>query len=245
VKTAIVTGASSGIGEACARALAEMDWTVYLVARRVDRITKIADEIKGFALGLDVTKVEDHDLADVKSCDLLVNCAGGALGIDKVENASIEDWTTMFNTNVIGTLRMTQIMLPRLIESQGCVINITSTAALGGYEGGSGYCAAKGAQRAMTQSLRLELKGTPIRITEVLPGMVHTPEFSLNRFRGDSEKANAVYEDIDRPLTGDDVAKVVAGIADLPSHINVDEIVVRPVAQRGQYALHRGDLNWK
>ena len=244
LKTAVITGASSGIGEACARILSSMDWNIVLIARRADRIQKIADEIGGQALSLDVTQVNKNDLDFVKKCDLLINCAGGALGLEKVEDAAVEDWSLMYNTNVLGTLKMTQALLPKLIEAQGCVINVTSTAAQGGYEGGGGYCAAKSAQRSLTQALRLEMKGVPIRITEVLPGMVYTPEFSLNRFRGDSEKAEAVYQGVDRPLTGEDVAQVVANVVSLPSHINIDEIVVRPVAQRGQYALHRGSLNW-
>ncbi|WP_196160752.1 SDR family NAD(P)-dependent oxidoreductase [Reinekea sp. G2M2-21] len=244
MKTAVITGASTGIGEACARTLAASGWQVVLVARRAERIAKIADELQGLALPLDVTNVTKDDFEAVEQCDLLINCAGGALGLDQVDSYSAEDWSTMFDRNVIGTLKMTQALLPRIIEAQGCIINITSTAALGGYEGGSGYCAAKSAQRALTQSLRLEMKGKPIRITEVLPGMVYTPEFSLNRFNGDEAKAKAVYEGVDRPLTGEDVAEVVASIAHLPPHVNIDEIVVRPVAQRGQYALHRGELGW-
>jgi NADP-dependent 3-hydroxy acid dehydrogenase YdfG len=183
-------------------------------------------------------------LVQISECDLLVNCAGGAIGLDAVDRASAEDWTNMFNSNVLGTLLMTQLMLPRLIASQGAIVNITSTAALASYEGGGGYCAAKSAQRALTHSLRLEMKGVPVRITEVLPGMVHTPEFSLKRFRGDAERVNAIYEDVDRPLSADDVAQVVAWVADQPAHVNVDEIVVRPVAQRAQHALFRGNLGW-
>ncbi|MBJ7263146.1 MAG: SDR family NAD(P)-dependent oxidoreductase [Burkholderiaceae bacterium] len=245
MKTAVITGASSGIGEACARLLARNGWNVFLVARRRDRLENIACEINGHAIVMDVTKAQEGNLRLVTHCDLLVNCAGGALGMNAVGEASADDWTNMFNTNVLGTLRMIQLLLPRLIESQGCVMNITSTAALGGYERGGGYCAAKSAQRALTQSLRLEMKGIPVRITEVLPGMVCTPEFSLNRFRGDFEKAKAVYENVDRPLTADDVAQVVVGVASLPAHVNVDEIVVRPVAQRAQHALFRGDLRWR
>jgi len=244
LKTAVITGASSGIGEACARLLARSGWKVFLVARRRERLENIAREIHGHAIILDVTKAKEDDIALVNRCDLLVNCAGGALGIDSVGQANAEDWTNMFNTNVLGTLRMTQLLLPRLIASQGCIINITSTAALGGYEGGGGYCAAKSAQRALTQSLRLEMKGVPIRITEVLPGMVHTPEFALNRFGGDVERVKAVYENVDRPLSAEDIAQVVATVAALPAHVNVDEIVVRPVAQRAQHALFRGNLGW-
>ncbi|MCP1446213.1 NADP-dependent 3-hydroxy acid dehydrogenase YdfG [Pseudomonas sp. GGS8] len=244
MKTAVVTGASSGIGEACARTLARSGWRVFLVARRGDRLEQIADETGGRAIVLDVTQAREEDLGQICECDLLVNCAGGAIGLDAVDTASAEDWTNMFNSNVLGTLRMTQLLLPRLIASQGAIINITSTAALASYEGGGGYCAAKGAQRALTQSLRLEMKGVPVRITEVLPGMVHTPEFSLNRFRGDAERVSALYKDVDRPLSADDVAQVVAWVADQPAHVNVDEIVVRPVAQRAQHALFRGSLGW-
>lgn len=245
MKTAVITGASSGIGEACARLLAGGGWKVFLVARRRERLENIAREINGRAIVVDVTKAQEIDIGPVTHCDLLVNCAGGALGLDAVGQANADDWANMFNTNVLGTLRMTQLLLPRLVESQGCIMNITSTAALAGYEGGGGYCAAKSAQRALTQSLRLEMKGVPVRITEVLPGMVNTPEFALNRLRGDAEKARAVYENVDRPLTANDIAQVVVGVANLPAHVNVDEIVVRPVAQRAQHALFRGDLRWR
>jgi NADP-dependent 3-hydroxy acid dehydrogenase YdfG len=214
------------------------------VARRGDRLERIAGKTGGHAIVLDVTQAREEDLVQISECDLLVNCAGGAIGLDAVDTASAEDWTNMFNSNVLGTLRMTQLLLPRLIASQGAIVNITSTAALASYEGGGGYCAAKGAQRALTQSLRLEMKGVPVRITEVLPGMVHTPEFSLNRFRGDAERVSALYKDVDRPLSADDVAQVVAWVADQPAHVNVDEIVVRPVAQRAQHALFRGSLGW-
>jgi NADP-dependent 3-hydroxy acid dehydrogenase YdfG len=214
------------------------------VARRGDRLEQIAGETGGHAIVLDVTQAREEDLVQISECDLLVNCAGGAIGLDAVDRASAEDWTNMFNSNVLGTLLMTQLMLPRLIASQGAIINITSTAALASYEGGGGYCAAKSAQRALTHSLRLEMKGVPVRITEVLPGMVHTPEFSLKRFHGDAERVNAIYEDVDRPLSADDVAQVVAWVADQPAHVNVDEIVVRPVAQRAQHALFRGSLGW-
>ncbi|MFC7088197.1 SDR family oxidoreductase [Halomonas salifodinae] len=244
MKTAVISGASSGIGEACARLLAEFGWEVFLVARRRDRLDEIASEINGHAIDLDVTKASVEDFKCVRTCDLLVNCAGGAFGVDVVEEADVDDWVKMYNVNVLGTLRLTQIFLPRLIESQGCVINITSTAALGGYEGGAGYCAAKSAQRALTQSLRLEMKGEPVRITELLPGMVHTPEFSLNRLQGDADRASAVYKDVDRPLTAEDVAQVVLMVSNLPPHVNIDELVVRPVAQRAQHALFRGALNW-
>jgi NADP-dependent 3-hydroxy acid dehydrogenase YdfG len=224
--------------------LASRGWRVFLVARRGDRLERIAGKTGGHAIVLDVTQAREEDLVQISECDLLVNCAGGAIGLDAVDTASAEDWTNMFNSNVLGTLRMTQLLLPRLIASQGAIVNITSTAALASYEGGGGYCAAKGAQRALTQSLRLEMKGIPVRITEVLPGMVHTPEFSLNRFRGDAERVSALYKDVDRPLSADDVAQVVAWVADQPAHVNVDEIVVRPVAQRAQHALFRGSLGW-
>ena len=244
MKTAVITGASSGIGAACATLLADAGWEVYLVARRKDRLQEIAQKIHGHVITVDVATVQKLDLDEVNQCDLLVNCAGGALGLDSVSDANPDDWLRMYQMNVIGTLRMTQLLLSRLIASQGSVINITSTAALGGYEGGGGYCAAKSAQKALTQSLRLEMCGVPVRITEILPGMVKTSEFSLNRFRGNTEKADKVYENIDRPLTAEDIAEVVLWVSSLPAHVNVDEIVVRPVAQRGQYAVYRGQLHW-
>lgn len=244
MRKAVISGASSGIGEACARLLAGSGWDVFLVARRRDRLDRIATETRAHVIELDVTKATEEDFQQVEKCDLLVNCAGGAFGVDVVAEADVDDWKKMYNVNVLGTLCMTQVLLPRLVESQGCIINITSTAALGGYEGGAGYCAAKSAQRALTQSLRLEMKGKPVRITELLPGMVYTPEFSLNRLRGDADKASSVYKDVDRPLTAEDVAQVVLMVAGLPPHVNIDELVVRPVAQRAQHALFRGDLHW-
>lgn len=247
MRTAVITGASSGIEEACGRTLASRGWRVFPIARRGDRPERIAGETGGQAIVLDLIQVPEEDFAEVANCDLLVNCASGALDLDAIGTATAEDLTNMFNNNVLGTLRITQLLLPRLMASQGCILNTTSTAAIAGYEGGGGYCAGKGAQRVLTQSLRLEMTGVPVRITEVLPGIVHTLEFSFNRFRDDAERGNAIYEHVDRPLSAEDVAHVVALIAELPAHISVDEIVVRPVAQRPQHAQHaffRYSLGW-
>lgn len=175
MRTAVITSASSGIGAACARRLAKQGWTTVLLARRRERLEIVAVETGGQVLVADVTTITNGGLARVSRCDLLINCAGGAIGIDPVAQASADDWSAMFDGNVLGVLRLTQLLLPRLVAAQGHVVNVTSKAALGGYEGGGGYCAAKSAARALTQSLRLELIGTPVRITEVLPGMVHTP----------------------------------------------------------------------
>ena len=245
-RTAVVTGASSGIGAAIATRLADDGFHVVLVARRADRITELAQRIGGTDVVADVT---DPDLASRFadrdwSCDVLVNCAGGALGADPVGSGNLADWQAMYDTNVLGTVRTIQVFLDELLERQGTIVNISSTAALAGYEGGAGYCAAKSGVRALTQSLRLELAGKPVRVIEILPGMVRTEEFAVNRFKGDADKAASVYAGVDRPLTADDVARCVAFACGLPAHVNIDEMVVRPVAQAAQHKVHRESLNW-
>ncbi|MBT0773321.1 SDR family NAD(P)-dependent oxidoreductase [Kineosporia sp. J2-2] len=246
VRTAVVTGASSGIGAAIATRLAGDGYRVVLVARRRERIGELAAALGGIAVAADVT---DPDVARRFAgrdwrCDVLVNCAGGALGAEPVGTGAVADWSAMYDVNVLGTVRMLQTFLDDLLERQGAVINISSTAALAGYEGGAGYCAAKSGVRALTQSLRLELAGKPVRVVEILPGMVHTDEFALNRFRGDAGRAQAVYQGVDRPLTADDVARCVSFACGLPSHVNIDEMIVRPVAQAAQHKVHRERLHW-
>ena len=229
MRTAVITGASSGIGAATARALAGEGYRTVLGARRLDRLEALAAEIGGEAIALDVT-----DPASVESfasrlgaCDVLVNNAGGALGLDPIAEADEEKWLTMYESNVMGQMRMTRALLPRLIESgDGHVVGITSIAAIEPYLGGAGYNAAKHAQRAMLRVLRQELLGQPVRVTEVAPGMVET-EFSLVRFGGNEAAAAKVYEGM-RPLSAEDVAECVRWALAQPSHVNVDEIVVRP-----------------
>ncbi len=173
-------------------------------------------------------------------CDVLVNNAGGAIGTEEVTDADPSDWRTMFETNVMGALSTTQALLPLLTESgDGTIILISSTAAFTVYEGGGGYSAAKHAEHALAGTLRMELCGQPVRVVEIAPGMVHTEEFSLNRYRGDTDRAAAVYAGVDRPLVAEDIADAVAWTVTRPSHVNVDFLVMRPRAQAAQHKVHR------
>jgi len=248
-RVAVVTGASSGIGAATSRRLASDGWHVVVAARRAERLAALADEIDGTAVVLDVTSDESVAglLAAVgdlgREVSLLVNNAGGALGTDPVAEASLEDWRWMHEVNVLGTLRVTRALLPMLRQAPSAhVVVVTSTAAQAVYPGGGGYTAAKHAEGALVRTLRLELVGQPVRVTELAPGMVRTEEFSLVRNRGDATAADKVYEGVDRPLTADDVAECVRWTASLPAHVDVDLLVVRPVAQAAQHLVHRGPL---
>ncbi|MCX5041805.1 SDR family oxidoreductase [Aldersonia sp. NBC_00410] len=231
---AVVTGASSGIGEATARTLAAQGYQVVVGARRVDRLEKLAAEIGGTALPLDVT---DEDsvaafAAAVPRADVLVNNAGGAKGLATVAEADLDDWRWMWETNVLGTLRVTKALLGKLIDSgDGLIVTITSVAALEAYDNGSGYTTAKHAQAVLHRTLRGELLGQPVRLTEIAPGAVET-EFSLVRFEGDAERAAKVYEGID-PLVAADIAEIVGFVASRPAHVNLDQIVVKPRDQAG------------
>jgi NADP-dependent 3-hydroxy acid dehydrogenase YdfG len=239
--TAIVTGASSGIGAATARHLAKSGFRVILGARRLDRLEALAADIDGVALPLDVT-----DPSSVESfveaagpCRVLVNNAGGALGLATVAEADEDHWRWMWETNVLGTLRLTKALLPRLVASgDGHVVTITSVAALEVYDNGAGYTSAKHAQSALHRTLRGELLGQPVRFTEVLPGLVDT-EFSLVRFEGDASRAEGVYAGM-TPLTADDVAEVVTFAVTRPSHVNLDQIVMKPRDQASATRVHRG-----
>lgn len=237
---AVVTGASSGIGAATARRLAADGFEVVVGARRLGRLRELAEEIGGRAIALDVTEAESVEAfcREVPECRVLVNNAGGAIGRDTLEESSDEDWRVMYETNVMGALRMTRALLPALEASgDGHVVMIGSIAGHEPYVGGSGYNAAKFAQRAMTRALRLELLGRPVRVSEIDPGLVET-EFSVVRFRGDEAKAKAVYEGL-TPLSAHDIADCVAFVATRPSHVNVDTIVVMPRDQAGATAVHR------
>ena len=242
-RTAVVTGASSGIGAATARALAAEGFRVICAARRRERIEALAAEIDGEAVTCDVTSRDSvlalaHAAGD--QLHVLVNNAGGAFGSDSVEDADPDDWRAMYEVNVIGLLNVTQALLPALrAGGDGLVVNLGSTAGRVVYEGGGNYTASKHALKALTGTLRLELSGEPIRVTEVAPGMVRTDEFSLKRFGGDAEKADAVYAGVPEPLTADDIADVVGWVATRPAHVDIDEIVVRPVAQAAQHKVHR------
>ena len=243
--TAVVTGASSGIGAATARALSAAGFHVVRGARRTDRLAEVAAEIAeagagGTAIRLDVTDPESVAAfaAAVPECRLLVNNAGGAKGLEPVAEADEDDWRWMFETNVIGTLRVTKALLPALLASgDGHIVTVTSIAALETYDNGAGYTGAKHAQAMLHRTLRGELLGQPVRLTEVLPGMVET-EFSLVRFDGDAEKADGVYRGI-TPLTAEDVADVIAFAATRPSHVNLDQIVMKPRAQASASRAHR------
>ena len=242
-RTAVVTGASSGIGAATARTLAGHGFRVVCAARRADRVQALAEEIDGLAVTCDVT---DRDsvagLAEAAGPEVhvLVNNAGGAFGSDPVETADPAEWRAMFEVNVLGTLQVTQAVLPALRASGDAVIvNVGSTAGRIAYEGGGGYTAAKHGTQVMTETLRLELVGEPIRISEIAPGMVRTDEFALVRFDGDQSKADAVYAGVPDPLVAEDVADAIGWIATRPSHVNIDELVIRPRAQAAQHKVHR------
>lgn len=242
-RTAVVTGASSGIGRATARRLAVEGFSVVAAARRRDRLEKLAAEVPGIRpVSLDVTSQESVDelAAALDRCDVLVNNAGGAIGMEPVARGEVADWRRMYEVNVLGTLRVTKALLPSLAASgDGVLVMLTSVAGLVPYEGGGGYVAAKHAQTSMTEVLRLELCGEPVRVVEVAPGLVHTEEFSLNRFRGDAAAADRVYRGVPDPLTADDVADAVAWCVTRPAHVNVDRLVIRPRAQAAQYKIHR------
>lgn len=211
-------------------------------ARRADRITALADEIGGTAVPCDVTDpAAVARLAETvgNRCTLLINNAGGALGLEPVADADLAAWQTMYASNVLGAAAVTKAILPTLIANEGQVIFVTSTAADAGYEGGAGYCAAKAGERSVVESMRLELVDQPVRIAEVAPGMVRTDEFSLTRFGGDQERADKVYSGVAEPLLAEDIADVIGYIATRPPHVNLDRITVRPRAQAAQHKVHR------
>jgi len=244
---AVVTGASSGIGAATAVRLAEAGYSVVLTARRADRLAELAEQITaagGIARAheLDVTdRAAVNALADsLDRCDVLVANAGGAVGADPIADASADDWQAMFDVNVLGTLHITQALLPKLIGSgAGTIALMGSTAGLISYEGGGGYVVAKHGTHAIAETLRLELYDKPVRIIEIAPGMVKTDEFAINRYRGDAAKAAAVYAGVAEPLTADDVADAVVWSVTRPAHFNVDLMVIRPRAQAAQYKVYR------
>lgn len=245
-RVAVVTGASSGIGAATARALAGEGFRVVCAARRTDRISALAEQIGGVAVTCDVTSDDDVRglaVAAGSRVDVLVNDAGGAIGLDRIEDASTAGWQQMYDVNVLGTLRVTRALLPALRAApDALVVNVGSTAGRDVYPGGGGYTVAKHGLRALSETLRLELNGEPIRVTEIAPGMVRTEEFTLNRLGGDRQRADAVYADVDEPLVAEDVAEAIRWVATLPRHVNVDELVLRPVAQAAQHQLHRGPI---
>jgi NADP-dependent 3-hydroxy acid dehydrogenase YdfG len=249
-KVALVTGGSRGIGLMIARGFLEAGARVYISARKADACQAAAAELSKHgacvAIPADLaTEAEARRLAGEiaarePALHVLVNNAGGAFGSDPVEKADPEQWRAMYDVNVLGTLHVTQALLPALRASGDAVIvNVGSTAGRIAYEGGGGYTAAKHGTQVLTETLRLELVGEPIRISEIAPGMVRTDEFALVRFEGDREKADAVYAGVPDPLVAEDVADAIAWVATRPSHVNIDELVIRPRAQAAQHKVHR------
>ncbi len=248
----MVTGASSGIGEATARALRSRGWDVVAVARRAERLAELEAEIGAVAFAADLTSDADVEalagfLAESGPVHSLVHVAGGARGADRVEDGRVEDWQWMFDVNVLSAQRLVSALLPQLRlaaagDGYADALFVTSTAAQTAYAGGAGYNAAKAGEAMLAHALRLELNGEPIRVIEVAPGMVHTEEFTANRLGGDKAAAERVYEGVEAPLTAEDVADVIAYALDAPGHVNLDLITMRPVAQSAQHLLARGPL---
>lgn len=239
-RTALISGASSGIGAATARALAEAGFDVVLAARRLERCEELAHEIGGRALRLDVTDPASVDelAARLTEVDVVVHSAGGALGLEPVAEADEERWRTMYESNVLGVMRVTKALLPALERGGGGhVVIIGSVAGVEVYPGGGGYTAAKHAVNALARTLRLELLGKPIRVSEIAPGLVET-EFSLVRFDGDAERAAEVYRGLE-PLRAEDVAEVIAFVVTRPPHVDVDYVAIKPTAQATATAVHR------
>ncbi|MGO3146255.1 MAG: SDR family NAD(P)-dependent oxidoreductase [Leucobacter sp.] len=267
LKRVVVTGASSGIGAATVRRFAELGWETVAVARRADRLRALAEETGALAIACDITDEAAvvrmaEEVAATGGASGLVNNAGGAIGTESVEDSVNDDWRQMFEVNVIGLRSVTAALLPVLRDAVGTgstdteggtdagnetnhgwasILNLTSTAGLGAYAGGGGYNAAKYAAHAVTEVLRLELAGEPIRVMELAPGLVHTEEFTLNRLRGDAQNAAKPYENV-TALTAADVARVLVGAFEQPPHVNQDLIVIRPVAQSSMTHIHRGKL---
>jgi len=244
---AVVTGASSGIGAATAARLAAAGYQVIAAARRAERVEALAAQIRAAGGAAEASQLDVTDRAAVDAladsldrCDVLISNAGGAAGADQIADGRTEDWRAMYEVNVLGTLNVTQALLPKLISSaDGTVVVMSSTAAFVAYEGGGGYVAAKHGVHALAATLRLELCGQPVRVIEIAPGMVKTAEFAINRFRGDADQAAAVYAGVAEPLTDEDIADAVTWAVTRPSHVNVDLMVLRPRAQAAQHKVHR------
>lgn len=248
MRTAVVTGGSSGIGAATAQRLAAEGFRVLAAARRADRLEQVAAADANIDTAtLDVTSAASVEALAARvrqwapdGLDVLVNNAGGAIGMDPIESADPADWQTMYESNVLGVLRVTQALLPALEQGDGGHVAVVgSTAGRVVYEGGGGYTAAKHAVAALVETLRLELNGRPIRVSEIAPGMVHTQEFSLNRLRGDQAAADKVYAGVDAPLMAEDIADCIAWVVTRPRHVDVDLLVVKPVAQAAPHKVHR------
>jgi len=240
-RTAVVTGASSGIGAATAERLAADGFEVVLGARRLDRLTALAGRIGGRAVRLDVA--DPSSVAEFCSTldrvDVLVNNAGGAWDAAPVAEADLDSWQRTYEVNVLGTVRMTKALLPALRASgAGDVVFVGSTAGLVSYEGGASYTAAKHGVHTLAETLRLEIVGEPVRVIEIAPGMVRTEEFSRNRL-GSAEAADAVYRGVREPLVAEDIADCITWTVTRPHHVNIDLMVVRPIAQAAQHKVAR------
>ena len=242
---AVVTGASSGIGEATARALSKSGFQVIAAARRIDRLEKLAAEDPNIkAVLLDVTDQKSVDeLAKSlvgKPVSILINNAGGAFDGDSVLNSDPKVWQETYDVNVVGAVRVTKAIAPIMKDhGRGHIVIISSTAGYIAYENGGSYVAAKHGDVALARTLRLELAGEPIRVTEIAPGMVKTEEFAKNRFNGDESKAAKIYEGVAEPLTAEDVAEAIRWSVSLPDHFNIDSMVIRPLAQAAQHKVVR------
>ncbi len=247
---AFVTGGGTGIGAAVARRLVQDGYAVVIGGRRHDRLASVAAEL---GESVSVVQLDVTDAASVASAigaldqlDVLVNNAGGAIGLSSVEDGDLSEWEAMYASNVLGTVRMTQGALPLLRRSpRATIVNVSSIAGERVYAGGGGYVAAKHGESVVSETLRLELNGSHVRVIDIRPGMVHTEEFSLTRLHGNQSAADKVYEDVDRPLVADDVAACVAFAVGLPQHVNIDTLVVKPVAQAAPHLLHRGPIDWQ
>lgn len=248
-----MTGASSGIGAASVRLFRDHGWDVVGVARRADRLATLRADTGADVFTADLTVQADVDalrdyLVETGPVHALVNNAGGAKGLDTVEAGSIEDWAWMFEINVLAVKRVITAILPLLragIDSgagSADIVTVTSIAGHVAYLGGGGYNAAKFAAHAMTEVLRLELSGEPIRVIEIAPGMVKTDEFGLVRFNGDADKAFAAYDNVPDPLSAEDIAETIVSSVERPAHVNLDLIVIKPVAQAAPTRIARGEL---
>lgn len=249
-KTALITGGGTGIGAAVARHLADEGFDVIVAGRRRDKLDQVVAEVgeRSRAITLDVSDVAAvrEALGILERLDVVVNNAGGALGVSRVEDADPAEWQQMYAVNVLGALNVIQAALPLLRRSpHATIVNMSSIAGERVYEGGAGYVAAKHGTSVLSETLRLELNGENIRVIDLRPGMVRTEEFSLTRLHGDQSAADKVYEGVDRPLVADDVAACVAFVVGLPQHVNIDSMVVKPVAQAAPHKTHRGPIDWK
>lgn len=242
-RRAVVTGASSGIGAATVRQLVADGWSVLAVARRQERLDALAAETGCDILAADITS--DQDVARIvqaagPDATTLVNNAGGARGTETVAEADLDKWQWMYDANVLGTVRLTKAMLPVIRSAGGgTLLFVSSIAGHLTYEGGAGYCAAKHAETVIAETLRLELNGEPIRVIEIDPGLVHTEEFSLRRLGGDQAAADKVYAGVPDPLVADDVADAIVWTLTRPAHVNIDQLVIKPVAQAAPHKTHR------